>query len=78
MRQTLQALGQPDGSTAWGFFASASPELEGLNPVEALAGRLIRARLLSAGAQALMAAAPDVRRGAVEGAAASFAADRVA
>lgn len=76
LRQTLLALGQPDGGTAWGFFASASPELEGLSPVEALSGKLSRQRPLSPGAQALLRATPKIRRGAVEGAAEAFAADR--
>jgi hypothetical protein len=52
LRQTLLALGQPNGGTAWGFFASALPELEGLSPVEALSGKLSRQRPLSPGAQA--------------------------
>lgn len=78
LRQALQALGQPDGGTAWGFFASASPELEGLSPVEVLSGKLSRQRTLSPGAQALLGATPEIRRDAVEGAAEAFAADRAA
>jgi hypothetical protein len=78
LRQTLLALGQPDGGTAWGFFASAAPALEGLSPVEALSGKLTRKRPLSPGAQALLGATPKIRRDAVEGAAEAFAADRAA
>jgi len=78
LRHVLQALGDVDGSTAWGFFASTSPELEGLTPVEVLNGGLVRNRTISDSAQALLRAGVSVRREAVEGAARAFAADRSA
>ena len=78
LRQVLQALGQPDGPTAWGFFSSTSPELEQLTPVEVLSGRLVRARTISDSAQALLGAHVDVRREVVQGAAQAFAAVRAA
>ena len=78
LRQVLQALGQPDGSTTWGFFSSTSRELEELTPVEVLSGRLVRARPVTDSAQSLLDAPADVRRAVVEGAARVDAAVRAA
>ena len=76
--QVLQALGQPDGGTAWGFFSSTSRELEDLTPVEVLTGRLLGARPITDSAQSLLNAPVDVRRAVVEGAARVDAAVRAA
>ncbi len=76
LRRTLEALGEPDGTAAYGFFASTPPELDGLTPVEALCGRLVHPRTLAAHAHALLKASSDVRLDAVTGAARTYAADR--
>jgi len=78
LSHVLQALGQPDGGTAWGFFSSTSRELEELTPVEVLSGRLVRARPITDSAQSLLDAPADVRRAVVEGAARVDAAVRAA
>lgn len=76
MRKILQLLGRPDGGAAWGFFASASPELDGLTPVEVLSGSMFAERSISQVARELLSADLLTRLDAVGGAAQAFAFDR--
>jgi hypothetical protein len=74
----LRALGDGDGASAYGFFSSASPELGRLTPVEALTGKLTKARGIDAAAAALLSESPPARLDAVVGAAGAYAADLAA
>jgi hypothetical protein len=76
LRRTLQVLGHPDGGVAWGFFSSASRELEELTPVEVLSGRLLAWRSIPKGARQLLVIDPSSRLDVVAGAAQAFAFDR--
>jgi hypothetical protein len=76
--RVLRALGDANGATAYGFFSSPSPELGRLTPVEALAGKLTKARSIDAGAAALLSESPQARVDAVVGAASAYAADLAA